>query len=139
MFASIFQLSGAILLGYLIAFRKKKQVIISSSTSIFIEGEKPRIAEDKWVETYGYRFGFLYLLIGYILPVFERKFMITVAEELFLIILLVSILLIAGIGFSSILGKRAFDKMTPQDFYEGSPPGAVMFSVVDEKDNSIGK
>lgn len=133
MFATSFQLAGALLFGYMIAFRKKKQIIISSSTSVFVKGIKPRIAEDKWIETFGYRIGFLYIAIGYLLPLIEKEFDITLIEGIFIIFLIVSILIIAGIGFSNILGKREFDKMTPEDFFEGSPDGAMMVTLKEEE------
>jgi uncharacterized membrane protein (DUF441 family) len=123
------QLAGALLLGYMIAFRRKKNIIISSSISVMLKGEKPRIAEDKWVETHGYRIGFSYIIIGYILPVIETELNISSSAKIFLIFFITSHLTIIGALVSDWLGKRSFKKMTYEDFYENAPHGAIMVEV----------
>jgi len=133
MFATSCQLAGTVLLGYMIAFRKREKIIGDSSIQVWVSHEKPMLAKDKWIETYGYRIGFFYIIVGYLLTVIEKEIKIPVSGEIFLICFVAIVLSIIGIGISEGLGSWRFNKMTVVEFADNAPDGTVMIEFTEEE------
>ncbi|WP_239617287.1 hypothetical protein [Cohnella mopanensis] len=67
----IVQLSGAILLAIMVTSRKRKDYIKLTSVVVPVEGKVPSKLLDLLQETWMFRFGLLYIVIGYLLQVAE--------------------------------------------------------------------
>lgn len=111
MLATIFQLAGALILGYEFAKRNRDESITSRDINggTFDEPEIKGFGEEDGFEglyeTYTYRTGFIMLIIGYALPLisFEIGENLTVLPKLFLSSSGVVVLMIIGIQTSKIL------------------------------------
>lgn len=110
MLATIFQLAGALILGYEFARRNKEESRTARDINggTFDTNEKPDFGEgdgfDGLYETYTYRIGFLFLIIGYVFPLIPIKLgeNLAVFPKLFLAFSGVIVLMIFGIQVSKL-------------------------------------
>lgn len=110
MIGTILQLSAAFLFGYQIAFRNKKGIKESTNSKVFAGG-KPVATVSTFKEYYDtsmYRIGFIYLIIGYLIPLTDIKIgdNLNTLPKIFLVIFLAVILVILGHNLSEIIAKN---------------------------------
>lgn len=127
-----FQLAGAIILAYGLAFRRKKEVIEQSIgyNAIFM-GEVPKIIKDKWAETYLCRYGLLYTGIGYFISLFEVQLTFNIGIKLIGVFLLVIMLVIPALVISEHQAEIKFNKVSPDEVLEQAKGNSIVIDRMD--------
>jgi hypothetical protein len=110
----ILQMAGAILLGYLIAFRGKSEVRRQARVIIPVGGEKLEQELGLFIETRAYRVGFIYIISGYLLQMLEidSSYLLSLDRfsKLMTIIAFSFILFFIGKFVSEYWGTEAYNK-----------------------------
>jgi hypothetical protein len=117
MLASIFQLSGTILLALMVAFRQKNEYKRLIEVVLPVQGEKnPRLLP-LFKETWTFRIGLVYLIIGTIFQVlgivvhYLESF--DVANKLFVSAVIITVLVYFGLKISNIIALKSYEKVEP--------------------------
>ncbi|MER1958217.1 MAG: hypothetical protein ABS942_12625 [Solibacillus sp.] len=118
MIGTIFQLSGALMLGYEIALRSRKQSIsdaVIDGGSFDTPTRETAVNYASYHElytTYAYRFGFSFIILGYTLPLFLGEYFdyLSPKDHAFLIVFISIVLLIISVNISKFLALNAFEK-----------------------------
>ncbi|MGA2296980.1 MAG: hypothetical protein ABSG15_05475 [FCB group bacterium] len=119
MIASIFQLAGAILLGLMVAVRQGNEINKYVTIIPNVRGKvNPRILEI-YKETYLFRIGLFYIIIGYSLQIAELKLdcISTLKYPIRIIAAFVIVIVFCFVGkhISNIIAKKKFKKEKPFD------------------------
>lgn len=131
MMASMFQLTGAILLGVMVAVRQSNEIYKYVSIIVPIKGEvHPKIL-DIYKETYLFRAGLLYISLGYFLQIagFDITYISTLPwfSRLFITVIFVIVFCYVAKVVTYGFAKRTFNKTRPFDPYGGSHDnGSIM-------------
>lgn len=130
MLASILQMTGAILLGYFIAFRSKKEIKKSVGTVLQVAGQKVTKSLSAYIDTYAYRIGFGFIVLGYLIQIVEYEVeFFTTLEYYWKLIISMSLTLnltLLSKFVAEKLGKRAYEKSGVYNPNEDASVGEVV-------------
>lgn len=138
MLSSLFQLSGSILLAYMVITRSIISSLNATYSQIKVKGEvDPKTLEILKENNY-FKIGLAYLIIGYILQIadFDSTFLSILDrfDRVFIISLLGIFLSLLGIIVGNFISKNEFDKIDPKDI-EKHGVGKQLMVVENEKLN----
>ncbi|SDZ79606.1 hypothetical protein SAMN05421743_101233 [Thalassobacillus cyri] len=136
MFASILQLTGAIVLGYFIAFRTKVKSRQAARMIVPVKGKRNMGYLDRYTETYAYRIGFSFIIVGYLVQIanFNVQYLqdMDVFCKLVTAILSTIILTYLSALVAGWFGRRLFEKEGVYDPNEDVREGEFMIELDDD-------
>jgi hypothetical protein len=136
-FASIFQLSGAVLLAIMIISRRTPDIISASYGKYAklrkqedgrVVARKNKDMLEKCIETMQYRVGICYIVAGYAIPVIGYDVdlnNLNLPWRISLSLLLFAVFLFIGYFASRIMGNQVFNKIKPEDIKVSDVIGIV--------------
>jgi hypothetical protein len=100
MIPTVLQLTGAILLSFMVAFREKNEYVIMTAVITPVKGKKHPKLESLYRETWTFRIGLGYVIAGYILQIInlDSDFLLSLSRISKVLLSVFSVTLLTGIG-----------------------------------------